>query len=279
MLFFLMHMVLFSVVWGFLPASPLTMVFSHIMIFLVPLAVWLAIFKEKINTHLPHTRLGKKNLIYIAAISILIIPPIMAVTALTNFIFPNNVSDVLLVMAENNSYPVMLLAIAATPAICEEVVFRGYILSTYKNKPLLTALLINGLFFAIMHVNPHQFFYAFIAGVVFSYMVFVTQSIRAGIIAHFIINAISVTILYFSTPPDEPSQATLAEIFMLGTVVAISAALVIIIFREFINHNKKRAEEISEPHATPAEKNRRHLAIDAALVLAVIVFYVLLVCV
>lgn len=204
-LFFMIFWMGYSVVFSFLISlfipreiinSLWFIIFYQVGIFLLPLAIWLAIFREKINSHLPHMRLGKMNIIYIIGLSLTIQPVMMLIGFITNVIAPNEVP----VMLDEFGavYPVLfiILVIGITPAICEEVVFRGYIQSTYKNKPFWTMALINGLFFGIMHRNLHQFSYAFAVGILFAYMVYATRSIRAAVISHFVINASQVSLFF-----------------------------------------------------------------------------------
>jgi len=81
--------------------------------------------------------------------------------------------------------------LAITPAICEEAVMRGVVLSQYKNVSCAKAAIMNGLLFGIFHMNFNQFFYAFVLGVVMAYLVIITGSILSSVLMHFTINGIS----------------------------------------------------------------------------------------
>ena len=83
--------------------------------------------------------------------------------------------------------------LAITPAICEEAVMRGVVLSQYKNVSCAKAAIMNGLLFGIFHMNFNQFFYAFVLGVVMAYLVIITGSILSSVLMHFTINGISAT--------------------------------------------------------------------------------------
>lgn len=265
-------------------------IFFMIMVLLVPLAIWLAIFRENINLHLPHMRLGKKNILLLIGFSIFIQPAIMIVSGLTSFLFPNEISGFVM-EAVQQPYWLLMLALAVTPAICEEVVFRGYIQSTYKNKPFWTMALINGLFFAAIHMNPHQFPYAFIMGIFFAYMVFATRSIRAAVISHFVLNASQVSLVWFAERLPRWMERLGLDTYELGAAMAEADAILydfykmdssqnemvlvalaigggialfttpfaVWLFREFVKHNKKRVAEYEEKIASekieaPAEE-------------------------
>ena len=83
----------------------------------------------------------------------------------------------------------MLALLALSPAICEEVLFRGFILSALRRRlPLWSGVIIVGLLFGAMHLNVYRLFAATLSGVVLTYLVWRSGSIVTSMIAHFIIN-------------------------------------------------------------------------------------------
>ncbi|MCL1845959.1 MAG: CPBP family intramembrane metalloprotease [Defluviitaleaceae bacterium] len=303
--YYFVYMTVFSILFagplgtgvGFSIVSSLWFqMFFQITILLLPLAIWLAIFREKINEHLPHMRLGKTNLLYIVGLSIFIQPLFMVVAFAVNLVFPNETGE--FVMQQAN-YPlwVMILVIAVTPAICEEVVFRGYIQSSFRNKTFWTMALMNGLFFGIMHFNAHQFFHTFLAGIFWAYMVYATRSIRAGVISHFIMNASQVSFIWFAIrlpiwlenlldmtdeyelgidyildavydidPVDPELLAAMIPVFiMFGLIATGSTIVAILLLRGFDAHNKKRvAEYEAKIAAESAEREDAEIEIKEA---------------
>ena len=311
----LMFIFVLGMVFAFMPqehdstvlaifGSPFFIIFQQIMLLLVPLGVWLGMHGEKLTPHLPHIKLGSINTIYIVMLSLLLQPIMMTVSGITTFFFPNEVSEMLVGMRAQPLW-LMLLAIAVTPAICEEVVFRGYIQSTYKSRPFWQAALVNGLFFGIIHFNPQQFPYAFGMGIIFAYMVYITRSIRAGVISHFIMNASQVTLLWIVTSDtvtnwmeyatDELAAynyydylyleqmeriGIIAGYIMVGLVVVGGIIGTVYVFRAFALHNQKR---FSTPDTNVDENpeivtleptTRKDRLLNAALILAIVVLYV-----
>jgi len=236
-------------------SSPWFLIFQQMLLLLLPLIVWLFWRKEKLN--LPIASLDKMNVILIIFICIFIQPGMMLISGLTSLFFPNMVSEVVFGMMQQ-PYWLLILAVAVTPAICEELVFRGYIQSAYKDIPFKKAALINGLFFAIIHMNLQQFPYAFVMGIIFAYMVFYTRSIYAGILAHFLINASQVTLgrainnmmvmieeagLYMPTA-DSVAELTFGEqltaLMGFGVIASIATPFAVILFRVFLRHNRRK---------------------------------------
>ena len=223
-------------------ASPWFLIVYQLIIFMIPLTLWLLLRKERFKPNMPNWKLGGKNILLITALSFLLQPAMMMLSAISSMFFPNTVSEMIYGFTH---YPILLtiVAIAVTPAICEEVVFRGYIQSRQRGSIKKIALL-NGLFFAIIHFNLQQFAYAFAMGIIFAYFVYYSRSIWAGILPHFIINAAQATLgrWAFSIEQVEPvPEPQMSEVLMgLGIVVLVLLPVVIILFRLFVRHNRWR---------------------------------------
>jgi len=87
----------------------------------------------------------------------------------------------------------LLLVLAVSPAICEEVVFRGAILSGLrKHLPWWALLLCVGIAFGVSHISIHRMILTALSGIVLTYIVWRSGSIFPGMLTHFIINATGV---------------------------------------------------------------------------------------
>ncbi|MFC1838910.1 type II CAAX prenyl endopeptidase Rce1 family protein [Thermodesulfobacteriota bacterium] len=80
---------------------------------------------------------------------------------------------------------ITVIMIALIVPICEETIFRGLILngflSRYSEKK---SILISALMFMLIHLNPYQFFSAFLGGVFLACIYYVTRSLWLCIFAH-----------------------------------------------------------------------------------------------
>ena len=88
--------------------------------------------------------------------------------------------------------PLLLLmfAIAISPAICEEVLFRGAILSGLRGKlPVWILLPLIGMLCGAAHVSVYKFLVTSASGVMLTYLVWRSGSIFTSILAHALINA------------------------------------------------------------------------------------------
>lgn len=84
----------------------------------------------------------------------------------------------------------LLFTLALTPAICEEVLFRGVLLSAVKDrwKPWVSILII-GILFGIFHLSIYRFIPTALLGGVLTYVVLRSGTIYAGMLLHFLNNA------------------------------------------------------------------------------------------
>jgi uncharacterized protein len=95
-------------------------------------------------------------------------------------------------------YIVALFIMAFFPAMFEEVFFRGAVqnlLVRWWKMPLI-AIIVTSLLFSLIHMSVYLFISRAILGFALGYMFHVTKNIWVNIIAHFINNAIALTMLY-----------------------------------------------------------------------------------
>ena len=85
----------------------------------------------------------------------------------------------------------LLLMVAVLPAICEELAFRGFLLSGLRRmKNTTLAILVSSLFFGIAHQLLQQSIAAFVVGLLIGYMSIKTKSIFPCMLYHLIHNSL-----------------------------------------------------------------------------------------
>lgn len=102
-------------------------------------------------------------------------------------------------------YIISVIVIALLPAMFEETLFRGglqNLLSRWIKKPVI-AVIITSIIFSAIHGSYLGFLSRFALGFVLGWMYYRTGNIWLNIIAHFINNAMAVTMLYISSKPGE----------------------------------------------------------------------------
>jgi len=217
----------------------------------LPGILYFAVTHENIKETLKIKKLSIKNFFLIVLMAFLIQPVANFISLITSFIFPNNVTDVMTVISSMPIW-IFLLSSAILPAVFEELMFRGIILSGCRSVGIVKSALISGLFFGIMHLDPQQFIYAFLIGAIFSVFVIYSNSIFSSITAHFIINGtqglllLSVNFFKSLLPSSEAAQieenaarADINTIIAVGMPAFIFGVLFYLIFVYFIKSNKQ----------------------------------------
>lgn len=174
------------------------MILSEYIFLLIPSLIYIFITRQDLKKSLSLKPLGLKSLILLFLFGILIQPSMTFLGVISTALFKNNVSGVI---NELNKIPFILslFTIAITPAICEEVAFRGAFASGYKNINIRKAAIMNGIVFAILHFDGQQFLYAFVMGVIFAYLVYITKSIFSSMFVHFIFNGSQLSLAKISS--------------------------------------------------------------------------------
>ena len=118
----------------------------------------------------------------------------MVLSTIVITVFHLNVSneDAGLKMLIGDNFPVMVLLIAILPAICEEMMFRGYIFSALRTgvKPV-KAIIISAIIFGAYHMSAAKFLTTAVLGGLICCMTYRSGSILPGMLMHLLNNFLS----------------------------------------------------------------------------------------
>jgi membrane protease YdiL (CAAX protease family) len=123
---------------------------------------------------------------------------------------------------------VVVFVICITPAICEEILFRGFVLKNMQriSRPGI-AIFMSGFLFAVYHFQPFNIIPLIILGCFLGYAVYCSNSIYTGMICHFLNNFFATFFLYkYGKEEVQPPHLTNSE----STDVLIAAAVSFVIF-------------------------------------------------
>ncbi len=97
-----------------------------------------------------------------------------------------------------------LAALAITPAICEELIFRGYVQRQAERRfGAVGGILFSGIIFGLYHLRLSQVIPLCVLGIYLGYVVWRTGSLWPAIIVHFLNNALAVVLSkYISANPE-----------------------------------------------------------------------------
>ena len=144
--------------------------------------------------HLRNVSLKSIFLIIIAAIFLFIMADY--INACSMIVFQNLLDDSL--QAVVNKPVEAVFTVAILPAIIEELLFRGMIYRGIANKSnKKIAIAVSALLFALLHMNFNQMCYAFVMGLAFSFVIYLTDNLTASILLHMLFNTFTVLITCF----------------------------------------------------------------------------------
>lgn len=169
------------------------------------------------------------------------------------------IEEVIAMVGESHSIPELLyvmLVVAVTPAICEELFFRGLV---QENLALATnprkGFVLTGVIFALYHLNPFLLVPLTALGILFSYVRYRSNTLIIPVIAHFVNNGISAVGFYWQQQHDTGSfmldgaEVTMSPAYVLG-VMAVSAVVCAVSFVSYrIVTSTIEASPIDTQHA------------------------------
>ena len=121
-------------------------------------------------------------------------------SAITSSFFPNSakaMSSSMNIIYQLGFGRTMLL-VAVLPAVCEELMFRGFLLSAMeKHMKPQTVLLVAAALFGAYHMNMVQSLTTALLGYVIAYVSYHSRSIFPGMLMHFINNALSCIVSFY----------------------------------------------------------------------------------
>ena len=114
-----------------------------------------------------------------------------------NYLYDNYFNSVSYLLINNSrevlEFATLTFCIAVVPSVCEEILFRGYLMQNINQKHSQgIAIIVSALIFAIIHLNPITFIPIFILGLYLGTLFYLTGSILPAILLHFLNNFIVI---------------------------------------------------------------------------------------
>lgn len=140
---------------------------------------------------------GLLDLVTAALLAVVLHPLSLELSASIAWFFPplpESVTELIGVISRGNlPWWLPFLAFAVAPAICEELAFRGFLLSGFvRGGRERLAIVLSALAFGIMHMIPQQVFNAALLGLVLGLIAVRTQSLLPGIVFHLCYNSLEL---------------------------------------------------------------------------------------
>jgi uncharacterized protein len=197
---------------------------ATLFFFFLPAFLYAKICHKKALTHLGFIKMpGLKQLVLVCGIMFFALFIVGALGEIWHQIpFPKNwqaqfkaaeeaYNKQMQVMARMNGvgdYMLSILIVALLPAVFEEAIFRGALqnlLSRWIKAPVW-AIVITAILFSAVHGSYDGFVPRFVLGFILGWLFYRTGNIWLNIAAHFLNNAIAITMLYFYSKPNQPTD-------------------------------------------------------------------------
>lgn len=177
---------------------------------------------------------------------------------------------------------ISFLIIGVTPGICEEVMFRGTMLSAYESKGYGKSILITSLLFGIFHFNITNLVGPVYLGAVLGIIALKSNTIFLPMIGHTLNNTIALTIGYFATKftPEldnidanigdgaiSETAAMIASTITIGIIALLSGLVVFKLVKSFPTRN--RPSEVNRMSA-PNNSRLKYLPVFIVFIIFVI---------
>ena len=132
----------------------------------------------------------------------------------------------------------IIFVVAVTPAICEEIFFRGYVQRTLERTLGVKSIFITGILFGLFHMRPLNLIILSILGILFSFFYYRSKSILPSSAAHFTNNLIAISIIFFQSKSftlNLPTNNWMMFLYLTGSIL-LGVMLFIIYLRLTSNH-------------------------------------------
>jgi membrane protease YdiL (CAAX protease family) len=137
-------------------------------------------------------------------------------------------------LSGDHSLALTLIHVALVPAVCEEILFRGYLLRSFQNSWGIKAAIIgSSLIFGVFHLRFMQVIPLIVIGLILGYLTWRSKSIYPAMAAHLVNNGGSVIVLY-AFPQSNFAEMSPESMPPLGLVLAsfaLSGYLFYVLYR------------------------------------------------
>lgn len=193
--------------------------------FLVIAVVYCLIRKVTLTEMFPIKKVKVREVIGAVFMVLGMFPVSIMLVAISALIFPSataEIDELNTFVYGSLGFPAAVLIVALMPAVCEEAIHRGAILSHFRGiKHDWVIVLIMGVFFGINHMSVLRFLTTMTLGLFLSYVVVKKNNLLLSMIMHFTNNLISVVLTYAQGEAASANPASANYTAVLGTYLII----------------------------------------------------------
>lgn len=209
----------------------LSMILLQLLIFLIPGLLYCKLMGSEFSATIPMQKLRPSHTVFLLSSLLIMITGCLLIGIHTGGLAANergfSLYETFTADSSSSAGVVLfqLLAFAALPALCEEFVFRGVLLSALHKRGTVASFAFSALYFAMLHFDFSQLPVYLFSGLLMCIVLRITRSLPAVIILHFLYNVFglfgqSAMARFYSYSGDDAMFR-----FILTTLLLIGAAL------------------------------------------------------
>ena len=207
---------------------------SSLCNYILPFPIFYLLMKKLDSVELEKTNITVKKFILYTGITITLMwignVTGLIITMLLSGAMQNDIANPVHQLINSSDIWINLLIISIFAPICEEILFRKFLIDRTIKYGAKVSIILSAVLFAFFHGNLNQFFYAFLMGGFFAYVYIRTGKITYTIILHAIVNfmgSVMSLILANSVTNIQITPNPVDALIILGYIAIILSFLLI----------------------------------------------------
>jgi len=243
----------------------------QLLLFLIP-AVTYALMKKSSPQKMRMKGFKIKHLPFVAVLSLTVSIIVFVVNISFSMLINNGGAAVTqiedLKFSNGAELVMMILAAVILPAIAEEFLVRGILLSEFESLGTVYAIVISAIAFSAMHTSFYNLPGHFFAGLVYGWLAYRMNSIIPVMIAHIVNNALAVYLKYFIEKNSRELQTNIIVLVIVAALAFLVLLYLTVTLTERLSNERKKETQYTPPIPI-------YVSIKAAFNLFFILFLVL----
>lgn len=166
---------------------------------IIPVIIFFILTKQNPIKFIQLKKINGLSVLLLIVFTYCIMPLMVTINAISQLFVNNYTGELITDSITDFGLFISTLLFALTPALVEEITYRGVFYQAARGRRPIRAMVVSGLLFGAMHMNINQILYACVMGVIFAVVIEATGSLLSTMIMHFVFNFNSVFLTWVLT--------------------------------------------------------------------------------